>query len=608
MYITLTRVFISYAAVDGADVASWLSGSLAARGYQVIWDKELLHETTGVAWDRLLEEAIHTSDVVVALMSPHSVRPDGECRNEISFAKDLGKPIIPVMVRRCERPLRIYDLQYVDFEAFPRIGDDERNARLEEIIRFIENGVPVDPALSELRRRFRPLDYERVLCRNTTDPFVGREWLFDRIDQWLADPYASSTLFVVGGPGVGKTSAMAHWCCGRLKVGAYHFCDQYQPDTAREVAASLAGQLLSLQQLQSSYPEALRVLDRAGRESGDAGSGARDWTAVEWFRKLVLDPLRHNPPETPWVMVIDALDEAIPDVQNMFRVCHKELPEGVRLIITSRTNRDLVAWFRGALEIDASSEHNRRDLRQYVDVRLRLLIEAGRLEADPYVVERFAVRLVDASAGIFLYCAEVLDSIAYGHLKVSDDTNLPKGIDSIIGSNENNVPVDSALSELSRRLRETSPNVFISYRRDDSQDVVGRIYDKLVAAFSPEQVIRDIDSLLIGRPFPEALNDAVSQSEVVLVIIGKNWLTASNSDGARRLDDAGDFVRMEIERALAAGKHVVPVLVSNASMPLAKDLPDSIRSLVNQHGIQVRPDPDFHGDMDRLIRQLGKVG
>jgi hypothetical protein len=99
----------------------------------------------------------------------------------------------------------------------------------------------------------------------------------------------------------------------------------------------------------------------------------------------------------------------------------------------------------------------------------------------------------------------------------------------------------------------------------------------------------------------------VSQSEVVLVIIGKHWLTVSDSVGARRLDDAGDFVRMEIERALAAGKHVVPVLVSNASMPLAKDLPDSIRSLVNQHGIQVRPDPDFHGDMDRLIRQLGKV-
>ena len=190
---------------------------------------------------------------------------------------------------------------------------------------------------------------------------------------------------------------------------------------------------------------------------------------------------------------------------------------------------------------------------------------------------------------------ESLQSNAAKLVRFADAPSLEKGL-------------ANHLTRLHARVTPKKLTLFISYRRDDSQDVVGRIYDKLVAAFSPEQVIRDIDSLIIGRPFPDALNDAVSQSEVVLVIIGKNWLTASDSDGARRLDDAGDFVRMEIERALAAGKHVVPVLVSNASMPLAKDLPESIRSLVNQHGIQVRPDPDFHGDMDRLIRQLGKVG
>jgi hypothetical protein len=213
------RVFLSYGTRDALEVAMWLHGALTSRGYQVFWDKEGLRETTGSAWDRHLEEAIRTHDVVVALMSPHSVRPEGECRNEISFAKDHGKPIVPVMVRQCERPLRIHDLQYVDLEAFPRVGDAARIAWLEEIIRFIENGVPVDPALSELRRRFRPLDYERVLRRNSTDPFVGREWLFNRIDQWLADPDAPLTLFVVGGPGVGKTSAMAHWpmrCWPRL--------------------------------------------------------------------------------------------------------------------------------------------------------------------------------------------------------------------------------------------------------------------------------------------------------------------------------------------------------------------------------------------------------
>jgi WD40 repeat protein len=425
---TTNRIFLSYGTGDALDVASWLFYALTERGYQVFWDKEGLRETTGTAWDRHLEEAIRTHDVVVALMSPHSVRPEGECRNEISFAKDHGKPIVPVMVRQCERPLRIHDLQYVDLEAFPRVGDAARSAWLEEIIRFIENGVPVDPALSELRRRFRPLDYERVLRRNSTDPFVGREWLFNRIDQWLANPDAPSTLFVVGGPGVGKTSAMAHWCRGRLKVGAYHFCDHAQPDTARDVVASLAGQLLSLQALHPSYPEALRVLDTANRDTGDVSSGARDWTAVEWFRKLVLDPLRQDPPDTPWVLVMDALDEALPDVRKMLRECHSELPPQVRLLITSRPDRDLVAWYRGALEIDASSDDNQRDLRHYVEDRLRLLREAGRIQSNLDIADRFAVRLLDASAGTFLYCAEVLDSIAAGHRAVSYDTILPDGL------------------------------------------------------------------------------------------------------------------------------------------------------------------------------------
>ena len=416
------RVFLSYGTRDALEVAEWLHGALISSGYQVFWDKEGLRETTGSAWDRHLEEAIRTHDVVVALMSPHSVRPDGECRNEISFAKDLGKPIVPVMVRQCERPLRVHDLQYVDLEAFLRVGEEQRSVWLTEIVRFIENGVPVDPALSELRRRFRSLDYERVLRRNPTDPFTGREWLFDRIDQWIANPDAPSTLFVVGGPGVGKTSAMAHWCSGRLKVGAYHFCDYAQPDTARDVVASLAGQLLSLQQLQSSYPQALRVLDTAGRESGDAGSGARNWTAVEWFRKLVLDPLRHDPPETPWVMVIDALDEAIPDVQNMISVCHKEMPEGVRLLITSRPDWNMIPWFRNPIVIDATSNENLGDLKSYATRRLAMLTGST-----TEVSDKFIQRLLGASNGSFLYCSEVLNSVKDGEIQISEDPMLPAG-------------------------------------------------------------------------------------------------------------------------------------------------------------------------------------
>ena len=147
-------------------------------------------------------------------------------------------------------------------------------------------------------------------------------------------------------------------------------------------------------------------------------------------------------------------------------------------------------------------------------------------------------------------------------------------------------------------------SIFISYRRDDSQDVVGRMYDKLVIRYGSDNVIRDIDSLTIGRPFPEALDDAVATAAIILVIIGKQWVTLCNDDGTQRLADPNDFVRREVIRAIESHKSVVPILVSGAEMPAKQDIPAPLHPLLDQHGSRVRPDPDFHHDMERLMRQI----
>ncbi len=72
----------------------------------------------------------------------------------------------------------------------------------------------------------------------------------------------------------------------------------------------------------------------------------------------------------------------------------------------------------------------------------------------------------------------------------------------------------------------------------------------------------------------------------------------------RRLDDPADFVRIEIESALERSIPVIPILVREATMPRPDDLPESLRELVFRSGLQIRPDPDFHRDMDRLINAL----
>lgn len=146
--------------------------------------------------------------------------------------------------------------------------------------------------------------------------------------------------------------------------------------------------------------------------------------------------------------------------------------------------------------------------------------------------------------------------------------------------------------------------IFMSYRREDSADVSGRIYDALAAHFGDEAIFKDVDDIPFGVNFKTHLNNVIRQSAVELVVIGPRWLDAKGEDGYRRLDNPADFVRIEIEAALSQGMPVIPLLVSGARMPPGNALPAAMAELAYRNGIAVRPDPDFHNDMRRLIKAL----
>lgn len=151
------------------------------------------------------------------------------------------------------------------------------------------------------------------------------------------------------------------------------------------------------------------------------------------------------------------------------------------------------------------------------------------------------------------------------------------------------------------------PSVFLSYRRADSMEYTSRIYDRLVQSFGTESIFRDIDSIPLGIAFPELLKQTLSRTGVVLVIIGPTWLSVTNTQGQRRLIECGDLVCMEVETALHLDLAVIPVVVANAQMPRESDLPDSIRELALRNGFAVRPDPDFHRDMERLCFKVQEL-
>ena len=148
--------------------------------------------------------------------------------------------------------------------------------------------------------------------------------------------------------------------------------------------------------------------------------------------------------------------------------------------------------------------------------------------------------------------------------------------------------------------------VFISYRREDSRGFAGRIYDRLSDRLGSENIFFDVDNIAPGLDFVEVLTERVASCDALVAVIGKDWLASVDRTGRRRLDDAEDFVRVEIEAALKRGVRVIPVLVENAAMPQADELPESLRKLARRQGIAI-DHARFNSDVERLLRVLSEI-
>jgi hypothetical protein len=145
--------------------------------------------------------------------------------------------------------------------------------------------------------------------------------------------------------------------------------------------------------------------------------------------------------------------------------------------------------------------------------------------------------------------------------------------------------------------------VFISYRREETSYAAGWLFDRLVKRFGEGQVFKDVDSIEPGDDFSEVIAAAVGECDVLLALIGHEWLTVADEDGRPRLRDPHDFVRLEIESGLDRGVSVIPVLVEGARMPTAEDLPGDLARLAGRQAVELSPSR-FEFDFGRLLRAL----
>lgn len=148
--------------------------------------------------------------------------------------------------------------------------------------------------------------------------------------------------------------------------------------------------------------------------------------------------------------------------------------------------------------------------------------------------------------------------------------------------------------------------VFISYRRDDASAYAGRLYDSIAARLGEENVFMDVDTIGPGSDFYEAIDEAIASCDVVIALIGRQWLSAPDAKGQRRLDDPEDVLRVELERALLHGLVIIPARVQDAALPSAEDLPDSLAPLARRQAIELR-DSAWRDDVARLVRSLDRI-
>ncbi len=152
------------------------------------------------------------------------------------------------------------------------------------------------------------------------------------------------------------------------------------------------------------------------------------------------------------------------------------------------------------------------------------------------------------------------------------------------------------------------PKILISYRRADSSAIAGRIADRLSHHYGEDSVFMDVESIPIGIDFRTHIDETLQQADVVLAVIGRNWL-GQDAAGAVRMNEKTDAVRVEVETALRNKIRIIPVLVDGAKMPASSELPPEFGDFAFLNAAEVATGRDFRSHMDRLIGAIdGSAG
>jgi WD40 repeat protein len=452
------RIFLSYGRRDACELADRLEQDLTLYGYSVWRDKKSI--VSGRDFMREIEEGLRSTQLVVALLSPHSVRRSGDanssddvdsvCLDELHLARFSCKlPIVPVLTAPCEPPLVIYRLDYVELLQWRDFGAQYQAGFL-RLLEAIEAALRGEVRCRTWDDRMRPWDFAAFLHEKRRD-FCGREWLFRQIDDWRTHR-SERALLITGDPGVGKSAIVAQIVHQDPRVLAYHCCQADTPETLRpdRFVRSLAAQIAS------------RVPAYASALALTAVEEALNLDPVSAFERGILTPLEgiSHPADDLRYVLIDALDEALahPESLNIVTVLASRLsrlPGWLRLVATTRKEEGVLR--RGELgglrawEISPEDNRNLDDIERYIAHRLgqpelasRLLLSlhsslAGEGQGEGVETAAAGIdhageiirRLREKSAGNFLWVQQALLGIERDQYRFDRLDALPPGLNGL---------------------------------------------------------------------------------------------------------------------------------------------------------------------------------
>jgi len=498
-------VFISYGRSDASAFAKRLAKDLKQIGTQVWLDTEIIKE--GAVYDSKIESGICNAEIFLAVMSKRAMEENSVCRDEVAYAFNENKQIIPILLDpdpELKPSLLLARRNWIDFSKDYSHG-------FQALLRYMNGDESaLEEAVLPTVTGFIPLDFGVEIARFSKN-FVGRQWLTDKIDEWLENDNRTAFI-IVAEPGFGK-SAFAAWFSKKRHedVLGIHFCSKTTNERTLnpyDFVASLVAQL------HVQLPGYAKILKSRFPEK-------RRNTATVAFRELIIEPLSQLPePSEPRMIIIDSLDEAfLQKGESIIDILEKQirsLPSWMRLVATTRPDHHILNKFDDMYLYKPSNEFkgNHEDISDYIHQRFNSPPLQKIIEKKPTSLTN---KIETLAKGNFLYAAKVIDALETGMFTVSD--------------------IGKLTPHLSVFYNEIFGKLFEN--KEEYRDFFVPLFQVLIAAREPLSIElmkqacnKTADQVLRLRPFLQSFGDQGHPTYTLYHKSLTDWLTNEKKAGA----------------------------------------------------------------------------